>query len=415
MEILKIKGGRPLIGSIPVSGAKNSALALLPATLLAETPCTIENVPAIRDVRVFVKLLRRMGAEVVVEGSTLSVDAARVTNRPMIDGGVRSLRASCYLMGALLGRFGEAVVGLPGGCHLGPRPIDQHIKGFEALGATVSQRDGAIHLKAPRLKGARIYLDVVSVGATINIMLAAVFAEGLTVIENAAKEPEIVDVATFLNGMGARIKGAGTDVIRIRGTSRLNGCRHAIIPDRIEAGTYMIAAAATGGEVRVDQVIPLHLEPISAKLREMGIPVTEGDESVTVKGPESLLPVDIKTHPYPGFPTDLQPPFTTLLTQAAGTSLVIENVSEGRLRHVLELNRMGARIRTDGRMAMIEGGTPLTGIQVRAVDLRAGAALVVAGLIAEGETVITDIHHIDRGYEQIDGKLRQLGADIRRE
>jgi len=415
MEILKIKGGRPLIGSIPVSGAKNSALALLPATLLAETPCTIENVPAIRDVRVFVKLLRRMGAEVVVEGSTLSVDAARVTNRPMIDGGVRSLRASCYLMGALLGRFGEAVVGLPGGCHLGPRPIDQHIKGFEALGATVSQRDGAIHLKAPRLKGARIYLDVVSVGATINIMLAAVFAEGLTVIENAAKEPEIVDVATFLNGMGARIKGAGTDVIRIRGTSRLNGCRHAIIPDRIEAGTYMIAAAATGGEVRVDQVIPLHLEPISAKLREMGIPVTEGDESVTVKGPESLLPVDIKTHPYPGFPTDLQPPFTTLLTQAAGTSLVIENVSEGRLRHVLELNRMGARIRTDGRMAMIEGGTPLTGIQVRAVDLRAGAALVVAGLIAEGETVITDIHHIDRGYEQIDGKLRQLGADVRRE
>ncbi|GAA5346648.1 UDP-N-acetylglucosamine 1-carboxyvinyltransferase [Planifilum fimeticola] len=415
MEILKIKGGRPLIGSIPVSGAKNSALALLPATLLAETPCTIENVPAIRDVRVFVKLLRRMGAEVVVEGSTLSVDAARVTNRPMIDGGVRSLRASCYLMGALLGRFGEAVVGLPGGCHLGPRPIDQHIKGFEALGATVSQRDGAIHLKAPRLKGARIYLDVVSVGATINIMLAAVFAEGLTVIENAAKEPEIVDVATFLNGMGARIKGAGTDVIRIRGTSRLNGCRHAIIPDRIEAGTYMIAAAATGGEVRVDQVIPLHLEPISAKLREMGIPVTEGDESVTVKGPKSLLPVDIKTHPYPGFPTDLQPPFTTLLTQAAGTSLVIENVSEGRLRHVLELNRMGARIRTDGRMAMIEGGTPLTGIQVRAVDLRAGAALVVAGLIAEGETVITDIHHIDRGYEQIDGKLRQLGADVRRE
>ena len=415
MEIVKIKGGRPLTGSIPISGAKNSALALLPATLLAETPCTIENVPAIRDVRVFVKLLRRMGAEVVVEGSTLSVDAARVTNRPMIDGGVRSLRASCYLMGALLGRFGEAVVGLPGGCHLGPRPIDQHIKGFEALGATVSQRDGAIHLKAPRLKGARIYLDVVSVGATINIMLAAVFAEGLTVIENAAKEPEIVDVATFLNGMGARIKGAGTDVIRIRGTSRLNGCRHAIIPDRIEAGTYMIAAAATGGEVRVDQVIPLHLEPISAKLREMGIPVTEGDESVTVKGPESLLPVDIKTHPYPGFPTDLQPPFTTLLTQAAGTSLVIENVSEGRLRHVLELNRMGARIRTDGRMAMIEGGTPLTGIQVRAVDLRAGAALVVAGLIAEGETVITDIHHIDRGYEQIDGKLRQLGADIRRE
>lgn len=415
MEILKIKGGRPLIGSIPVSGAKNSALALLPATLLAETPCTIENVPAIRDVRVFVHLLRRMGAEVVVDGSTLSVDPARVTNRPMIDGGVRSLRASCYLMGALLSRFGEAVVGLPGGCHLGPRPIDQHIKGFEALGATVSQRDGAIHLKAPRLKGARIYLDVVSVGATINIMLAAVFAEGLTVIENAAKDPEIVDVATFLNGMGARIKGAGTDVIRIRGTSRLSGCRHAIIPDRIEAGTYMIAAAATGGEVRVDQVIPLHLEPISAKLREMGIPVTEGDESVTVNGPKSLLPVDIKTQPYPGFPTDLQPPFTTLLTQAEGTSLVIENVSEGRLRHTLELNRMGARIRTDGRMAMIEGGTPLNGIQVRATDLRAGAALVVAGLIAEGETVITDVHHIDRGYEQIAGKLRQLGADVRRE
>ena len=415
MEILKIKGGRPLIGSIPISGAKNSALALLPATLLAETPCTIENVPDIRDVKIFVNLLRQMGAEVAAEGSTLRVDATRVTNRPMTDSGVRSLRASCYLMGALLGRFGEAVVGLPGGCQLGPRPIDQHIKGFEALGATVSQRDGAIHLKAPRLKGARIYLDVVSVGATINIMLAAVFAEGLTVIENAAKEPEIVDVATFLNGMGARIKGAGTDVIRIRGTSRLGGCRHAIIPDRIEAGTYMIAAAATGGEVRLDQVIPLHLEPISAKLREMGVPVTEGDESVTVKGTKTLLPADIKTQPYPGFPTDLQPPFTVLLTQAAGTSLVIENVFEGRLRHTLELNRMGARIRTDGRMALIEGGTPLNGIQVRAVDLRAGAALVVAGLIAEGETVITDIHHIDRGYEQIDGKLRRLGADVWRE
>lgn len=414
MEILKIKGGRPLIGSIPVSGAKNSALALLPATLLAEAPCTIGNVPAVRDVRVFVNLLRRMGAEIEMEGSTLTVDTARVVNRPMTDDGVRSLRASCYLMGALLGRFGEAVVGLPGGCNIGTRPIDQHIKGFEALGAAVFQRDGAIHLKAPRLKGARIYLDVISVGATINIMLAAVFAEGLTVIENAAKDPEIIDVATFLNGMGARIQGAGTDVIRIRGTSRLNGCRHAIIPDRIEAGTYMIAAAATGGEVCVDHVIPLHLESISAKLREMGVSVTEGDESVTVKGTTSLHSVDVKTQPYPGFPTDLQPPLAALLTQAAGTSLVTENVFDGRLRHALELNRMGARIRTNGRMAIIEGGTPLFGLQVRASDPRAGVALVVAGLIAEGETVITDIHHIDRGYEQIDRKLRLLGADVQR-
>lgn len=415
MEILKIKGGRPLIGSIPVGGAKNSVLALLPATLLAETSCTIENVPAIRDVKIFVDILHRMGAEVVMEGTTLRVNTARVVNRPMVGGDVRSLRASSYLMGALLSRFGEAVVGLPGGCNIGSRPIDQHLKGFEALGATVSQRKGAIHLKAARLKGARIYLDVVSVGATINIMLAAVLAEGLTVIENAAKEPEIVDVATFLNGMGARIQGAGTDVIRIRGTSRLNECHHVVIPDRLEAGTYMIAAAATGGEIRLDHVIPLHLEPVSAKLREMGVYVTEGDESITVKGTTPLLPADIKTQPYPGFPTDLQPPFTTLLTQATGTSLIVEKIYDGRLRHALELNRMGARIRTNGRMAMIEGGTPLSGIRVRALDPRAGAALVVAGLVAEGETVITDIHQIDRGYERIDQKLRQLGADVWRE
>lgn len=415
MDTLRIRGGRPLVGSIPIAGAKNSVLALLPATLLAETSCTIENVPAIRDVKVLVDLLRRLGAEVAMEGTTLRVDTARVVNRPMIDSGVRSLRASAYLMGALLGRFGEAVVGLPGGCNLGSRPIDQHLKGFESLGATISQRAGAIHLKAARLRGTRIYLDVVSVGATINIMLAAVLAEGVTVIENAATEPEIVDVATFLNGMGARIQGAGTDVIRIRGRSPLNACRHAIIPDRMEAGTYMIAAAATGGEVRVDHVIPLHLEPVSAKLREMGVFVTEGDESVTVKGTDPLLPVDIKTQPYPGFPTDLQSPFTALLTQAKGTSLIIENIYEERLKHVLELNRMGARIRTDGRMALIEGGTPLYGMRVRAMDPRAGAALVVAGLIAEGETAITDIHQIDRSYERIDQKLRQLGADVWRE
>lgn len=315
-------------------------------------------------------------------------------------------------MGAMLGRFGEAVVGLPGGCNLGPRPIDQHIKGLEALGAQVVYKEGSIHLTAPRLKGARVYLDVMSVGATINIMLAASRAEGVTVIENAAKEPEIIDVATLLSSMGARIQGAGTDVIRIQGRRSLQGCRHSIIPDRIEAGTYMIFAAATVGDVTVENVIPLHLEPLSAKLREMGIAVKESDESLRVIGKEKYQAVDIKTLPYPGFPTDLQQPFTSLLTQAEGTSLVTDNIYVSRFKQVDELYRMGADVRVEGRTAWIRGGFPLHGTAVRAMDLRGGAALVVAGLAATGMTEITGVDHIDRGYENLENKLSSLGAEI---
>ncbi|GGA46026.1 UDP-N-acetylglucosamine 1-carboxyvinyltransferase 2 [Kroppenstedtia guangzhouensis] len=412
MEKLMIKGGRPLYGHVPISGAKNSALALIPATILAESVTVIENLPGIRDVQVFEEILRRLGAEVIRDGDTLRIDGRQLRNLPMDDSSVKKLRASYYLMGAMLGRFGEAVVGMPGGCNLGPRPIDQHIKGFEALGAQVVYKDGSIHLTASHLKGARIYLDVISVGATINIMLAASRAEGVTVIENAAKEPEIIDVATLLSSMGARIKGAGTDVIRIRGKRSLQGCRHSIIPDRIEAGTYMIAAAATVGDVTVENVIPLHLEPLSAKLREMGITVKESDESLRVIGKENYQAVDIKTLPYPGFPTDLQQPFTSLLIQAEGTSLVTDNIYVSRFKHVDELYRMGADIRVEGRTARIRGGSSLHGATVRATDLRGGAALVVAGLAATGVTEIIGVDHIDRGYENLEKKLCSLGAEI---
>lgn len=412
MDKLMIKGGRPLIGHVAISGAKNSAVALIPAAILADSPITIENLPSIRDVEIYVEILREMGAEVSRDRDRLHIDPSRIDKIHMVNGNVKKLRASSYLMGAMLGRFGEAVVGLPGGCNLGPRPIDQHIKGFEALGAKVVYKEGAVHLTAGRLRGARVYLDVVSVGATINIMLAASGAEGITVIENAAKEPEIIDVATLLNAMGARIKGAGTDVIRIRGTRSLKGCRHSIIPDRIEAGTYMIAAAATGGDVTVDHVIPLHLEPVSAKLREMGVTVEEGDEHLRIISDRRLRSVDIKTLPYPGFPTDLQQPFTALLTQAEGTGMVTDNIYAARFRHVDELGRMGADIQVEGRTALIRGGTPLHGTDVRAADLRTGAALVVAGLMAEGMTELSGTDYIDRGYEHLESKLGSLGGEI---
>jgi UDP-N-acetylglucosamine 1-carboxyvinyltransferase len=333
----------------------------------------------------------------------------------MPNGRVKKLRASYYLWGALLGKFGEAQVGLPGGCDLGPRPVDLHIKGFEALGARVETQNGVMKIKANRLKGARIYLDLVSVGATINIMLAATRAEGLTVIENAAREPEIVDVATLLNNMGANIKGAGTDVIRIKGVEKLHGCRHTIIPDRIEAGTYMIAAAATRGDVTLENVIPKHLDPVTAKLREIGVTVEEGDDSIRVIGQDAYRAVDVKTSPYPGFPTDLQQPFTTLLTQAKGASIVTDNIYGSRFRHVDELRRMGANIKVEGRSAVIEGGKKLLGAKVMASDLRAGAALVVAGLISQGITEVDGLEHIDRGYENLVGKLQSLGADVLRE
>lgn len=415
MEKLKIAGGYPLKGTVRISGAKNSAVALIPATILADSPVTIEGLPEISDVEILKGLLEEIGGFVTFSDNTMVVDPSEMISMPLPNGKVKKLRASYYLMGAMLGRFKKAVIGLPGGCHLGPRPIDQHIKGFEALGATVTNEQGAIYLRADELKGARIYLDVVSVGATINIMLAAVRAKGRTVIENAAKEPEIIDVATLLTNMGAKIKGAGTDVIRIDGVDELHGCRHTIIPDRIEAGTYLIIGAAMGDGMTIDNVIPQHLESLIAKLREMGVPVEAYDDQVFVGKAENLKPVDIKTLVYPGFPTDLQQPFTALLTKANGSSVVTDTIYSARFKHIDELRRMNANIKVEGRSAIITGGTGLQGAKVKASDLRAGAALVIAGLMAEGVTEITGVDHIDRGYSFLVEKLNGLGATIWRE
>lgn len=416
MEKLKIAGGYPLKGTVNISGAKNSAVALIPATILAQSPVTIEGLPDISDVHILKGLLEEIGGTAEFKDNEMYVNPAEMISMPLPSGKVKKLRASYYLMGAMLGRFKKAVIGLPGGCHLGPRPIDQHIKGFEALGAQVTNEQGAIYLRAEELKGARIYLDVVSVGATINIMLAAVLAKGQTIIENAAKEPEIIDVATLLSSMGARIKGAGTDVIRIDGVESLHGCRHSIIPDRIEAGTYMIIGAAMGQEVLIDNVIPLHLESLIAKFREMGIHVeTNNDQIWIVGGQKELKAVDIKTLVYPGFPTDLQQPFTSLLTKSSGTSVVTDTIYSARFKHIDELRRMGAKIKVEGRSAIVTGPTKLQGAKVKASDLRAGAALVAAGLIAEGVTEVTGLEHIDRGYSQLEEKLTSLGATIWRE
>lgn len=415
MDKLMIAGGDKLEGTIKVSGAKNSAVALIPATILAESPVTIEGLPDISDVEMLKGLLEEIGGSVSFDGSNMTVDPSTMISMPLPNGRVKKLRASYYLMGAMLGRFKKAVIGLPGGCHLGPRPIDQHIKGFEALGAKVTNEQGAIYLRADELRGARIYLDVVSVGATINIMLAAVRAKGKTIIENAAKEPEIIDVATLLTNMGAKIKGAGTDVIRIEGVDHLHGCQHTIIPDRIEAGTFMIMAAACGNGVVVDNVIPLHLESVIAKLREMGVPVEIGDEQVYIGRSESLKAVDIKTLVYPGFPTDLQQPMTTLLTRAEGSSVVTDTIYSARFKHIDELRRMNATIKVEGRSAIINGPSPLQGAKVKASDLRAGAALVIAGLMADGVTEVTGLEHIDRGYANLVEKLTGLGATIWRE
>ncbi|UAL52151.1 MULTISPECIES: UDP-N-acetylglucosamine 1-carboxyvinyltransferase [Metabacillus] len=416
MEKLKIAGGYPLKGTVNISGAKNSAVALIPATILAQSPVTIEGLPDISDVHILKGLLEEIGGTAEFKDNEMYVNPAEMISMPLPSGKVKKLRASYYLMGAMLGRFKKAVIGLPGGCHLGPRPIDQHIKGFEALGAQVTNEQGAIYLRAEELKGARIYLDVVSVGATINIMLAAVLAKGQTIIENAAKEPEIIDVATLLSSMGARIKGAGTDVIRIDGVESLHGCRHSIIPDRIEAGTYMIIGAAMGQEVLIDNVIPLHLESLIAKFREMGIHVeTNNDQIWIVGGQKELKAVDIKTLVYPGFPTDLQQPFTSLLTKSSGTSVVTDTIYSARFKHIDELRRMGAKIKVEGRSAIVSGPTKLQGAKVKASDLRAGAALVAAGLIAEGVTEVTGLEHIDRGYSQLEEKLTSLGATIWRE
>lgn len=414
MDVFKVKGGNRLKGTIKVSGAKNSAVALIPATILADSKVTIEGLPEILDVWTLKSLLEEIGGEVTFEDGDMTVDSTKMIDMPLPNGNVKKLRASYYLMGAMLGRFKQAVIGLPDSCYLGPRPIDQHIKGFEALGATVTNEHGAIYLRAEKLTGAKIYLDVSSVGATINIMLAAVLAEGQTIIENAAKEPEIIDVATLLTSMGARIKGAGTNVIRIDGVESLHGTTHTIIPDRIEAGTYMLLAAAIGDGIVIDNVIPMHVDSLTAKMREMGIEVIEDEESIMIPKVEQMKAVDIKTLVYPGFPTDLQQPFAALLTQANGMAVITDTIYSARFKHIAELNRMGATGKVEGRTSIITGPTELTGATVTATDLRAGAALVIAGLIAHGETIIHDVYHIERGYSHIVEKLTAIGADIRK-
>lgn len=416
MEKLLIEGGHRLNGSVQVSGAKNSAVALIPATILADSPVTIDQLPDISDVQTLCQLLQEIGGKITFKENTLTVDPKDMVDMPLPNGSVKKLRASYYLMGAMLGRFRKAVIGLPGGCNLGPRPIDQHIKGFEALGAKVTNERGAIYLRAEKLHGARIYLDVVSVGATINIMLAAVRAEGQTIIENAAKEPEIIDVATLLTSMGAKIKGAGTDVIRIEGVCTLHGCRHMIIPDRIEAGTFMIIGAAEGRELLIDNVIPQHVESLTAKLLEMGADIQVGEDQILVsKSKGDLKNADVKTLVYPGFPTDLQQPLTSLLTQADGTSIITDTIYGARFKHIDELRRMGASVKVEGRSAILGGPAQLEGARVRATDLRAGASLVIAGLIASGITEIVGVDHIDRGYDHLMEKLQGIGAHIWRE
>ncbi|MBW7455590.1 UDP-N-acetylglucosamine 1-carboxyvinyltransferase [Paenibacillus sepulcri] len=415
MEKLMIRGGKSLRGTVQISGAKNSAVALLPAAILAESTVVLDNLPLISDVAVYSEILRELGGTVTRSGDAISIDPSGMQSIPMPNGKVKLLRASYYLMGAMLGRFGEATIGLPGGCNFEPRPIEQHIKGFEALGAKVTNDHGSVRIVAKELRGAKIYLDVASVGATINIMLAASRAKGSTIIENAAKEPEIIDVATLLNAMGAKIKGAGTETIRIEGADSLHGCRHSIIPDRIQAGTYMIAAAATRGDVLIDNVIPKHMEAVTAKLQEMGVHVYEMDESIRIVGQADYEAIDVKALVYPGFATDLQSPMTSLLTQTKGVSILSDYIYSNRFKHVPELTRMGANIRVEGRSAIVEGG-PLTAAKVRAADLRAGAALVVAALtVPEGVTEITGVEYIDRGYDNLVDNLRMLGADVWRE
>lgn len=410
-----ISGGRPLQGTVTISGAKNSAIALIPAAILAESEVILDNLPLLSDVAVYAEILEELGGKVSWEGNQMKIDPSEIKSIPMPNGPVKKLRASYYMMGAMLGRFKEAVIGLPGGCNFEPRPIDQHIKGFEALGATVTNEHGAIHLHAKELRGAKIYLDVSSVGATINIMLAAAKAKGSTIIENAAKEPEIIDVATLLNSMGAVIKGAGTETIRIEGVTSMRGCRHSIIPDRIQAGTYMIAAAATRGNVVIDNVIPKHMEALTAKLIEMGVGIEELDESIRVIGKDRYGHVDVKALVYPGFATDLQSPMTSLLTQAKGVSVLSDFVYSSRFKHVPELIRMGAKIRVEGRSAIVEG-SQLNAAKVKATDLRAGAALVIAGLtVPEGVTEVSGVEFIDRGYDHLVTNLRMLGADVWRE
>ena len=414
-EFIAIEGGHKLNGTVVISGAKNATVALIPAIVLADGPVTVYGVPDISDVDALGVLLRDLNCEVSFEDDCLCVDPTNLKNIPLMGEAVDKLRASYYLMGALLGKCKRVEMRAPGGCFLGPRPIDLHIKGFEALGAKVEFRDGCHIITAERLVGAKIYLDFASVGATINIMLAAVKAEGKTIIENAAKEPEIIDVVNLLTKMGAKIRGAGTDTITIEGVESLNGCDHEIIPDRIEAGTFLIIAAAAGEKVIIQNVIPQHLEAVTSKLREIGVKMeVVGDSIIVYGGLDNLDPVDIRTQVYPGFATDLQQPLTALLTQANGCSQVVETIYPERFMHCEQLNIMGANIEKDESMAFINGKTHLKGARVHATDLRCGAALIVAALMANGVTEIGNVYHIDRGYENIDHKLISLGAQITR-
>lgn len=416
MEKLLIEGGKKLSGKVIISGAKNAAVAILPAAILADNGvCTIDNLPDIEDTNCLEHIIRNLGATVERSKGTMKIDPTGITSHLALRDEVKRMRASYYLIGALLAKFGKAEVVFPGGCNIGVRPIDQHIKGFEAMGAKVSIEHGVIKAYTEGgLKGANIYLDVVSVGATINIMLAATKAEGTTVIENAAKEPHIVDVANFLNSMGANVKGAGTDVIKIKGVEKMIANDYSVIPDQIEAGTFMIAAAATRGDVTLINVIPKHLESITAKLLEMGISVEEGEDSLRVYSLDRPKGINLKTLPYPGFPTDLQQPMSTLFAVSEGRSIINESIWEGRFKHIDELKKMGANGKVEGKIAIIEGVESLSGAEVEATDLRAGAAMVIAGLIAKGETKVTNLVHVDRGYEKIEDKLTRLGASIKR-
>ena len=416
MSKLCIRGGKRLSGDVVINGAKNAAVAILPAALLVDGVCEIENLPYINDVVLLTEAMKSLGAVAeFVDQHTVRVDATTVYEHCATDDCIGKMRASYYLIGALLGRFGKAKVAMPGGCNFGKRPIDQHIKGFEALGATVTIQEDTIYATADKLVGTQIYLDVVSVGATINIMLAAVLAEGTTTLENAAKEPHVVDVANFLNRMGANIKGAGTDVIRIKGVEKLEGGKYATIPDQIEAGTYMIAAAITGGDVYVRNITPEHMESVSLKMREMGVTIEEGDDYIHVVADKELVATNVKTLPHPGFPTDLQPQMTVLLSVARGKSTIVESIFENRFQYVNQIVGAGAQIEVQGNKAEINGVSELHATELIATDLRAGAAMVLVGLRAtDGETVIHDIKYIDRGYEAIEEKLSNLGADIRR-
>lgn len=415
MEKFVIHGGKPLHGDVVIGGAKNAAVAILPATILAADKCVIENLPCISDVMASLQILSELGANIrMVSKSTYEIDTSRIDCTEVSNELSRQMRASYYFLGALLGRFGAGQVAMPGGCNLGPRPIDQHLKAFTAMGAQDSVEYGMIRVKADRLAGAHVFFDTVSVGATMNAMLAAVQADGLTVLENVAREPHVVDLANCLNMMGADVHGAGTDVIKIRGVKKLHGCTYSIIPDQIEAGSYMVGAAITGGDVTLHNVIPKHMEPITAKLRAAGCEVEEYDDAMRITRTGPIRPVKVKTMPHPGFPTDMQPLMTVLLSLADGTSIVTEGIWENRFRYVDELIRMGANIQVDGQVAVIEGVKKLCPAPLRALDLRAGAAMVMAALAADGVSEIDETAHIERGYENIVEKLQVLGADIRR-